>query len=447
MKKVRITFFGFLICLSFLLAFLPAATESGGEGEIVYFIPVEQAVERGLEAFLNRSVDTALEEGADHLVFEVNTPGGFVDAAGDIAGLIRNSPIPTTAFVVGEAMSAGAYISLNADEIVMVPGSEMGSAQVIDGSGTAADDKAQSAWLARMRSAAELNDRDPQFALAMADPRIDLPQYGAAEGDLLTLTASEALETEYAEAIVSDRDELLEYLGMENAQIREMEVSFAEQIARFVTHPIVIPILLSIGSMGLVLELYSPGFGIPGIMGASALFLYFFGHMVAGFAGWETFILFGVGAVLLLIEIFVPGFGIFGIIGIGAMVGSMVMASYSTVNILLSLLIAAVLTIIMSVVVFKYIGYRGPLKRVILTDSTRTEEGYISSVTRSEIVGKTGEVLTALRPSGTALVDGERLDVVSEGGYIEQGSKVKVITAAGSRIVVREVNEQSEEQN
>ncbi|WP_404802408.1 NfeD family protein [Bacillus shivajii] len=441
----RIVLFSSMLMLAFILSIVPQQAESTGDGKLVYYIPVEQAVERGLLAFLNRSITAAEEEGADHIVFEVNTPGGLVDAASEIASLIRNTETPTTAYVINDAMSAGAYISLNADQIVMTPGSEMGAAQVIEGgSGTAADDKAHSAWLAAMRSAAELNDRDPQYALAMADSEIDIPEYGAPSGRLLTLTSSEAYEVGYAEAIAQNRQELLEYLNLENAEEREAEVSFAEQIARFVTHPIVIPILLSIGSMGLVLELYSPGFGIPGIMGASALFLYFFGHMVAGFAGWETFILFSVGVILLLIEIFVPGFGIFGIIGIGAIIGSMVLASYSTMNILLSILIAAVLTTIVSILFFKYVGYRGPLKRVILNDATKNEEGYVSNETRTDIVGNVGEALTTLRPSGTALIGEERLDVVSEGGYIEQGRNVKVISTAGSRIVVREVSGDTE---
>ncbi|PYZ95303.1 hypothetical protein CR194_01530 [Salipaludibacillus keqinensis] len=438
-----------LLALAFILfiSMPPQQANSDGSGELVYYIPVEQAVERGLEAFLARSIEAAEEEGADHIVLEVNTPGGFVDAAGNIAKLVRDAEVPTTAFIVGDALSAGAYIALNANQIVMTPGTEMGSAAVIDGSGNAAEDKAQSAWLASLRSAANLNDRDPQYALAMADERIDLPEYGAGQGSLLTLTSSEALEVGYAEAVVDNRAELLEFLNLENATEREMEVSFAEQIARFVTHPIVIPILLSIGSLGLVLELYSPGFGIPGIMGASALFLYFFGHLVAGFAGWETMILFGVGAILLLVEVFSPSFGVFGIIGIGAMVGSLVMSSYSTVNILVSVLIAALVTAVASVLFFKYIGYSGPLKRVILTDQTKTEQGYVSNANRSEFIGQIGESLTILRPSGTAILNNERLDVVSEGGYIEQGRKVKVISVAGSRIVVRELKEAEDQLN
>src|SRR5690554_4868909 len=217
LKRFRIFFFTLVIIVSFIISVLPNSTHSNGEGELVYYIPVEQAVERGLLAFLERSINTALEEGADHIVFEVNTPGGLVDAAGEISRLIQNTSIPTTAFVVGEAMSAGAYISLHANQIVMTPSSEMGAAQVIDSSGSAADDKAHSAWLAQMKGAAELNGRDPLYALAMADPDIDLPQYRAQKGKLLSLTASEALEVGYAEAIAETRVELLDFLGLQNA--------------------------------------------------------------------------------------------------------------------------------------------------------------------------------------------------------------------------------------
>ncbi|UTR17069.1 nodulation protein NfeD [Salipaludibacillus sp. LMS25] len=446
MRSFKLLFYSlFLLVAIALMIFAPPKVESGGEGDLVYVIPVEKEVERGLEAFLNRSIQTAEEAGADHIVFEVHTPGGFVDAAGNIASLVRNTEIPTTAFIVGDALSAGAYISLNANEIVMAPGTRMGSAAVIDGAGNAAEDKAQSAWLASMREAAELNGRDPVYALAMADETIDVSEYGAGEGSLLTLTPSQALEVGYAEATAENREELLEYLSMEKAEVKEAEITFAEQIARFVTHPIIIPILLSIGSLGLVLELYSPGFGVPGIMGASALFLYFYGHLVAGFAGWEAIILFGIGVVLIVLEVLSPSFGILGILGIGAILASLVISSFSLMNLLLSVVIAVIVTIIASVIFFKYASYKGPFRRVILTDQTKTEQGYVSNENRHDIIGEVGEALTILRPSGTALLNDERLDVVSEGGYIEQGRKVKVISATGSRIVVREITGEDSE--
>lgn len=445
MERIR-WLYGFLACI--LISILLAPLQIMAQGEfrtsdqpLVYYIPVEQEVERGLEAFLQRSLDSAVEEGADHIVLEINTPGGRVDAAGNMARALRETDIPITAYVIDQALSAGAYIALNADEIVMAPGSTMGSAAVIDSAGNAADEKAQSYWLAEMRNAAEYNDRDPKYALAMVDRSIEIPELDISNEELLTLTASQALEVNYAEAIASNRAELLEHLQIDNAFEQEMEVSFAEKLARFVTNPLIIPILLSIGSLGLVLELYSPGFGVPGIMGISALLLFFFGHLIAGFAGYEAMILFIAGFLLILIEVFMPGFGLFGILGIAGMIGGMLLASFSTAWMLVSLGISAVVTTVVAIITFRYFGSRGPWKKMILTESTSSEKGYITNETRQELVGLIGQSLTPLRPSGSGLFGEERLDVVSEGGYIEQGRKIKVVSTSGSRIVVRETDE------
>ncbi|WP_306807444.1 NfeD family protein [Halalkalibacter krulwichiae] len=103
--------------------------------------------------------------------------------------------------------------------------------------------------------------------------------------------------------------------------------------------------------------------------------------------------------------------------------------------------IALVITTVAAILIFRYFGHRGPMRKVIHTDSTSTEKGYITNETRKELLGQIGETLTPLRPSGSAVFVKERLDVISEGGYIEQGKKVEVVYTAGSRIVVREVKE------
>ncbi|RBW70503.1 NfeD family protein [Bacillus taeanensis] len=432
--------------ISFAAVFIASTAYGEGEGKLVYFIPVEQEVERGLEAFLQRGIDEAGEEGADHIVLEINTPGGAVNAADNIADLLRQTNIPITAFVTKKALSAGAYIALNTDQIVMKPGSTMGSAAIIDQSGNTAGKKAESYWLAEMKASAELNNRDPKYAMAMANPDIDLPEYGAGKGELLTLTADQALKVGYAEKIVEDRTALLSYLKLTDAVTKEIDISFAEKLARFVTNPVIVPILLSIGSLGLVLELYSPGFGIPGIMGAVALLLFFFGHMIAGFAGWEALLLLAAGIILILIEIFTPG-GIFGILGAIAVVASIVLASGTSLQYsLLSILIAIVITVIGSVIFIKIFGYKGFLRKIILFDATKTEQGYVASVTREDIIGLEGETMTPLRPSGTAVFNEERLDVVTEGNYIAANKKIKIVKTNGSRVVVREIttNNQSE---
>ncbi|OZM57745.1 hypothetical protein CIB95_05105 [Lottiidibacillus patelloidae] len=430
----------------FMLIALSLACFSGisqvfgqGEGKLVFFIPVEQEVERGLEAFLKRSLETAKERGADHIVLNIDTPGGRVDAAGNIAKIIQNSNIPITAFIENKALSAGAYIALNADQIVMKPGATIGAAGVIDSAGNAADKKAQSAWIANMESAAQLNNRDVIYAKAMADPEIDLPQYDAPKGRYLTLTAKKALEVGYAEAIVNDNTELLAFLKLQEAKVEKMEVSFAEKIARFVTSPIVIPILLSIGSLGLIVELYSPGFGIPGTMGLTSLGLFFYGHLVAGFAGWESMVFLVGGIILILLELFLPG-GILGILGLISILASFFFASYDLAHMAISLAIAIILTVILAIVLYKFVGYRGTLGRIILKDATSSEKGYNSYHQRDELLGSVGVALTDLRPSGTAQFADERVDVVSEGTYISRGSEVKIIKLEGARIIVREIS-------
>ncbi|MFC2948393.1 NfeD family protein [Virgibacillus sediminis] len=410
-----------------------------GAGELVYVIPIENEVERGLQAFLERATEEAVEANADHIIFEIDTPGGRVDSAGQIASMLQKLDIPTTSFIVNRALSAGSYLALNTDNIYMRPQATMGASGVITQDGNAADEKAQSAWLAAMRSAAESKGRDPQYAAAMADPDIDMPEYGAPEGEYLTLGPSEAVEVGYAEGVVNHREALMNQLGLSGASIVETETSLAEEVARFLTNPVVIPILLSVASLGLVVELYSPGFGVAGTMGVVALVLFFYGHIVAGLAGMEAVILLVIGIAMIVAEFFVAG-GILGLLGIGAVVGSLFMSGYDLGHMSMSVGIAFLIALIAAIILFRRIGAdKGVFRHIILKDSTATEEGYVSSANRLELVGKEGIAETPLRPAGTGIFEGERLDVVSEGSFIGKNEKIKVVKVEGSRIVVRQI--------
>lgn len=439
-RLIRKHFFQLLILFAIILSFFGGENvKSNASNDKVYVIPLEETVEKGLSQFIKRSIKEAKSEHVDHIVLEINTPGGSVDAAMEIADILRETDIPVTAFINRRALSAGAYIALNADQIYMAPGGKIGSAAVIDLEGNEADKKIQSVWLSEMKESAEQNGRNPKYALAMADKDIDLHEYGAGKGQLLTLDSKQAVEVGYAEGIASDRDELLEKLGLKHATVLQSEESFAEKFARFITNPIVVPILLSIGSLGLIVELYSPGFGVAGTMGIASLLLFFYGHLVAGLAGMEAVILFIIGIILIIAEFFVPG-GIVGILGFASIIVSFYIASGDFIHMTISLLIAAVVSVAASILLVKVFGKRMNIfKKLILRDSTSTESGYVSNTTRHELVGKTGVAMTVLRPSGTAIIDDERLDVVTEGGYIGAKKHVKVVKVEGSRIVVREV--------
>ncbi|KSU63743.1 hypothetical protein AS034_05745 [[Bacillus] enclensis] len=436
MRRSILIFYMMILGFSFLL---PLSGSADGDKN-VYVIPIQKEVEKGLHAFLQRALEEAEENGADTIIFDIDTPGGLVDAAGDIGQLLDGVEADTVAFVNNNALSAGAFIALHADKIYMVPNGHIGSAAVIDQAGNAADKKAQSYWLSAMKSAAESSGRDPIYAQAMADENVEIPELGLKKGELLTLGSKEAKKIGYSEGTVKNLDELYSELGIKKASVQVVEESFAEKLARFITNPIVVPILLSLASLGLVVELYSPGFGVAGSIGLVSLLLFFYGHLVAGLAGYETIILFVIGIILIIAEFFLPG-GIAGGLGAAAVIGSIMLAGGNIMQMGISILIALLIAVIAMIIFVKVFGKKMKLfNKIILKDSTNTESGYVSNANRLELIGKTGLTKTPLRPSGTIIIEDERIDAVTEGGYIAVNQQVKVVKVEGSRIVVRDLS-------
>lgn len=435
-----------LLFILFLSAIFIPFVQTEASQKTVYRVPVEAEVEKGLYAFLQRSFSEAEQAGADAIILEIDTLGGFTDAADKIGKLMDETSVPIIAYINNRAISAGAFIALHAQDIYMTPNATIGAAQAIVADGNAADVKAQSKWVADMINAANSSDhdRDTMYAQAMADPDVDLPKYRAEKGKLLTLTASEALEVNYSEGTVSSFEEVLAKAGYENAEVISTEVTIFEKIARFITHPIVVPILLSIAGLGLVVELYSPGFGVPGTMAISSLLLFFYGHLVAGLAGYESIVLFVIGVGLVIAEFFLPG-GIAGIIGSLAIIGGIILAGGNPMYMAISVLIAVAIASIGMVILMKFFGKKlHLLNKVVLMDATDTESGYVSNVNRVELLGRIAKTSTPLRPAGAIELDGERIDVVSEGSYIDKGKNVTIVKVEGSRIVVRESEEEGE---
>lgn len=405
----------------------------------VYEVELNDTVEKGLFAYLKRAFKEAEDAQAEIIVIRMNTPGGAIDAADEIGQLFTKTNQKIIVYVEDNAISAGSFIALMADEIYMTPTARMGASQAIVSDGTAADEKVQSYWNSLMITAAESQNRNPKFAQAMADPSVDLPEYRAGKGKLLTLTAAEAEKVGYSEGTVATYDDLLAQLKLSDAQQVKVEMTFSEKVARIITHPIVIPILLSIAGLGLVVELYSPGFGVAGTMALTSLGLFFFGHLVAGLAGYETLLIFILGVGLLIAELFVSG-GILGIIGAVLVGTSIIMAGADPMHMTISVLIAVTIATIGVVVTMKFFGKRlHLLNKMVLMDSTSTDQGYVSNENRTELLGQIGVTLTPLRPAGVMRLNDERIDIVSDGGFINANESVKVIEVEGSKIVVTKV--------
>ncbi|OLN23531.1 nodulation efficiency protein NfeD [Domibacillus antri] len=208
---------------------------------------------------------------------------------------------------------------------------------------------------------------------------------------------------------------------------------------QFATNPVVVLILLSIMLTGFILELFTPGFGIPGAAGTLSLLIFTAGHVMSGDAGILTVLLIVLGVLFILAEVILPG-GIVGFIGFILFSAGVLFAGASLMWMAVSLLIAFSIATAALILMVKVLGKEMKLfKKFILSDSTDTANGYVSNETRTDLIGKIGKTKTALRPSGTVVIDGERIDAVTEGGFIAAEKDVAVVKTEGVRIVVREL--------
>ncbi|GEC92777.1 MULTISPECIES: NfeD family protein [Brevibacillus] len=437
-SRVRLLFSLLCLIMGMTMLLAPASTTAQTYQKAVW-IPVDSTIERGLESFLHRAFADAQEQQADLVILHINTPGGEVNAADQIGQLIRQAPMHVIAYIDNQAFSAGTYIALNANEIIMTPGSSMGAAAPIDLAGNAADIKFISGWSNKMKAAAELNNRNPDVARAMVEIDTEFPGLKP-KGTVLSLDAQQAKQLGYADDVVSNKEELLKKLGIQPDSLQAIEPTGGELVARWVTSPIVMSLLLIIGLGGIVVELFAPGFGVAGTISFVAFSLYFFGHYVAGFANWLHIGLFAIGILLMLLEIFLPG-GIVGAIGFVSIVTGLVMAAYDTQQGLASLGVAALITAIVTFLLVKKYGVKGLFNKFVLGDTQRNEEGYVAPRDQRELEGKAGIAVTPLRPAGVVKVEGKRVDAVSVGGFIEAGTAITVVQVEGTRIVVAELEQ------
>lgn len=426
-----------LLCLmAGLMMFAPAQTATAQSYQKAFWIPVDNEIERGLESFLRRAFAEAQEQKADLVILHINTPGGEVKAAGAIGQLIRQAPMHVVAYIDNQAFSAGTYIALNANEIVMTPGSSMGAATPIDMAGNAADVKMISAWSNQMEAAAKLNNRNLDVARAMVEIDKEFPGLKP-KGTVLSLDAQRAKELGYADRVVAGKDELLSQLGVRADAVQTIEPTVGERVARFVTSPVVMSLLLIIGLVGIVVELFAPGFGVAGTISLLTFSLYFFGHYVAGFANWLHIALFLIGILLMILEIFLPG-GIIGAIGFTSIVTGLVMAAYDTKQGIASLGIAVLVTAVVVFLLVKRYGVKGLFNKFVLQDEQHNTEGYVAPKDQRELLHQEGVALTTLRPAGMVKVEGRRIDAVTSGEFIQAGTAIVVVLVEGTRIVVQE---------
>ncbi len=454
-----------LFALFFILMLTPVRA-AVTNAPIVYIIPIKKMIEPALLYVVRRGVDEAVRSDAAAIIFEMDTPGGAVNAAEGIINVITKTTIPTYTFVENDAFSAGAIIALATPHIYMAPGSVIGAAtpMMMSPLGGVQDmpdevqEKMTSAVAAMVRSAAEQGGHNKELAEAMVRADMEYSVNGnviSKEGRLLTLTNEEASQLVgedqhplLSAGTVSDIDALLEEIGLPNAEKRILEVTAAERLARLIAG--IAPILMIIGLGGLWLELKTPGFGIFGIAGITCLLLFFFGHHIAGLAGMEDVLLFFLGVAFLAVEIFVtPGFGLMGISGLLLIFISFISAmsermpgkwrpiSFEPETFSIPLL-KVMVSFVGAVALVAFAGKFLPKTHVFQSLTLDSVSPDVAD--NLALMGQEGLTHSDLRPSGTAYFNGHKLDVVTYGDYIPRQTAVRVIEVHGNRIVVENLS-------
>ena len=425
-----------IIAILTLMMLTPLANSQINQGNQeyndVYVIPISGDIYRSTYQFVKRTVDEIAPLRPAAIIFEIDTYGGLINEANNIKDVIVGIEVPTIAFVNNKAESAGVLITIANERIAMADRATIGSAETIPNT-----EKVMSLWLSWLRDTARFRGRDSELVQSMADRTIEIP--GVVEqGRLLNLSAQEAIDLEFIDLVANDYESILRNFDIQYNRIKVVEMDLRTNIARVLTNPYIMTLLLALGFIGIIIEVLTPGFGAGGTVSLISFALFFGGNILAGNSTWGAIIIFIAGLLLVAIELVVPGFGIPGIGGIVAMFISIVLAMGSLERALVSILIALGLTAIAGFILIKY-GYKNPyVDKIILSTKQENKEGYTSTLDKRGLLDATGIALTDLRPAGTIEVGDIRLDAVTEGQFIGRGSSIKIVKIEGYRVVVRE---------
>ncbi len=419
----------FIILLIFLLL-LNGTVFAKNEGT-VYIIPIKGEINKATYQFLKNTISDISKENPQAIIFEIDTYGGLIDQAEKIKDLIYNLQIPTISYVNNKAESAGVLITISSEKVVMAKSSTIGSAETIPNT-----EKVMSMWKSFLRDMAEERGRNPEIIEAMADSDVEIEGI-TIRGKLLNLTSREALKYGIADYVSNDYKDILNHFNIKYANLVTIEEGMEVKVAKFVSNPHISTLLLTAGFIGLLIEIFTPGFGIGGTLSIIAFGMFFGGNILAGHSQWISLILFITGLILLIIEGMIPGFGLPGISGIVLLIVGIVLAMNSVTNALMSLSIAIIVTTIIAIILIK-LGKKSPIfNKIVLETEQENEKGYLSSFTKDEYLGKIGVTVTELRPSGIIEIEGKRIDALSEGNYIEKETPIEVVRVEGSKIFVR----------
>ncbi len=444
------------------------------ESKRVWVIPVREAIDQPILYVLRRGLKEAIAEKADVVVLDMKTPGGRLDVTFEIMEALEKFPGQRITYVNDQAISAGAFISAVTDEIWFSPRGKIGAAAPVGAQGKDVDvtmkQKIVSFLKAEVRSVSEGKGYRGQVISAMIDADHELKigdEVLKPKGELLTLTAQEASKSYgqppqplLAAGIAKTIDDLLtQKYGAGNFSVKQLEVTWSETLAQYLTAWS--PILMGLGLLAVFIEFKTPGFGVFGITGGVLLGVVFFGHYVAGLSGHEPALVFALGAMLVAAEIlFFPGLilpALFGVLlMLGALVWSMadlwpnepITVAWSGdafAQPLQNLGLGLVLAVVFGAALARFIPRGWVWDKMVVQEAI----GGVAQVAGigpegaaqvDALIGQRGVAVTVLRPSGQVEVAGRRYEAIVEVGAVDAGDAVVVRGRTAFALLVERVS-------
>ncbi|NOY50229.1 MAG: nodulation protein NfeD [Chlorobi bacterium] len=439
------------LLLAFVLFFGALNAENDSVTTRIFSFNMKEMIAPPVWRTTKNAIEEAEKQNYDLIIIHLNTYGGMLDAADSIRTKILNSKIPVYVFIDKNAASAGALISLACDSIYMAEGASIGAATVVNQKGEQMPDKYQSYMRSMMRSTAEANGRDPRIAQAMVDPKVYVAGISDS-GQVLTFTTSEAIKYKFCEGEAKNIEDVIEKSGIDNFKITYHELSATDKIIGFLINPMFSGVLIMIIIGGIYFELQTPGIGFPIAASIIAALLYFAPLYLEGLANhWEILIFF-VGLILIAVEVFViPGFGITGILGLFLMVTGLSLSMVQNMGdgifdydltgltkAFLIVIIAFSVSVMLSIFLTKQLFGTTNFGNLALVKIQDPDEGYTSADDEYvDMVGRTGQAMTMLRPAGKVIIDGNMYDATALTGYIDKNEVVEVVNYQTAQLIVK----------
>jgi len=512
MKKSFLKFAIVLLCIVLFLT-LNSTSEPNNlptEGRTVKaaVIVCKGMIDDGLYQSIQRRTQIALDAGAEYLIYEIGTYGGLLESGDNISKYLIfdvAKKAHTVAYITSEAISAGAMISVSCQDIIMLENTTIGDCAPIQIGAKLEGverEKAESFTRAAFMRAAEANGYPAALLKAMVSMQVevyriqnlktgkyeffeaeqipkDQKEYDIknkvlidSDKELLTLTASKAVEYGVARAVVEDRAGAFDFLAKRDGvtfagEPMVLKTLWSEEMVRWVNSPAVMGVLVMLALLGVYIEFQKPGLMLPGLVAAVCFVIIIGSKYLVGLANWVEILIFLIGVLLLMVEIFVlPGFGIAGVLGavciLAGLFGMLIKnppdrAPWPQTPLdwqlfegeVWGLLFGFIGFILLALLLPRYLPKIPVVRRLVLKPPDVTvmqPSAAIAGQSMESFVqppvqeGMKGITISQLRPAGKANFGGRRFDVVSRGELIEANKEIMVVLVEGNRIVVRETS-------